>query len=130
MSNLNAAIVSIGQGVSITLATQLSVPGNVELHGEIEGDIECAEIRIGPTGRINGTLTADHIEVQGRVASQVRTETLVLREGSHTSGSVLYETVTIEAGARVDAQLTRSAQGVDAKLDTPATEDVTDVANQ
>ncbi|MBY5268486.1 bactofilin family protein [Spiribacter salinus] len=128
MSESENATVSIGEGVNIRLASLLAVPGNIELHGEIEGDVKCAAIRIGPSGKINGSLSADHVEVEGRVASQVSTGSLILRQGSQAAGNIEYETVTIEAGAHIDAQLTKFKTNRPALDETPE-KDTTDVAS-
>lgn len=130
MSDTETTTVTIGKDVHVKLASPLFVPGSVELHGEIEGDIQCTTIHVGPDGRVNGSLSAEHVEVEGQIASQTTTGVLILREGSRAGGSIEYDTVTIEAGAQIDAQLTKRKSSTQATLDIAADESLNDVASQ
>ena len=130
MSDSETTTVTIGKNVHVKLASPLVVPGDIELHGEIEGDIQCTSIYVGPTGRVNGSVSAEHVEVQGQIAKQTSTATIVLREGSYAAGSIEYDTVTIEAGAQIDAQLTKRSNEAEGSEHVASEESYSDVASQ
>lgn len=97
----------ISEGVVVSLSNELVVNGRIELHGEIEGNIACEQITIGPTGRIKGRLIADAADIKGEVSTELKVALLTLRDGARVSGKVEYVNLTAELGAQIDAQLSR-----------------------
>jgi cytoskeletal protein CcmA (bactofilin family) len=123
MSHTDVTAMTIGAGVVVRLASPLHVPGNIELEGEIEGDVTCEGIHIGLKGRISGSLTAENADVEGEIVNHLTAETLTLRESSRAGGSVEYGSISIEAGAQIDATLSKRQQkevDVNLKIDEVA----------
>ncbi|SIT65609.1 Polymer-forming protein [Ectothiorhodosinus mongolicus] len=94
----------VGEGVRVNAAVE--VPGEVHVEGTICGEVVGQHIKIGTTGRIEGCLEADHIEISGYAGEKVHArKTLVLRSTAHVIGEVQYEALQIEAGAKIQAKL-------------------------
>lgn len=108
--------VIVGEGV--TLTGEVDAPGLVRVHGTIEGSLVGDEVRVGATGRIKGSLTGRKVDLEGQVGEKVVAKTLALRATASVHGDVEYETIEIEAGARIDGSLHRA--GPDSVADSEA----------
>ena len=81
--------------------------GEVQIDGILSGDIRCAKLTIGETGRINGSVIADECLVHGEVIGQIQSDAVTLSRSSHVEGDVLHDTLAIEPGARLDGHCRR-----------------------
>lgn len=101
--------------------------GEVQIDGVLSGDIKCAKLTIGESGRINGSVIADDCLVHGEVIGQIKADSVTLSRSSRVEGDVLHDTLAIEPGARLDGHCRRldAIDADDPKLDLV----VTDVEN-
>ena len=76
--------------------------GEVQIDGELSGDIHCAKLTIGETGRITGSVVADDCLVHGAVVGQIKADAVTLSRSSRVEGDVLHDMLAIEPGARLD----------------------------
>lgn len=95
-------------GLGVRIVGTVTAPGCVRLLGSIEGDLESAEVVVAATGRLQGSLTAQRVEICGRVSNVVKgTESVVIRSTALVEGDLSYATLEMEAGARVHGTLRR-----------------------
>jgi len=76
--------------------------GVVHIEGEVDGDIECAELTIGSGGRVDGDVTAATVHVFGKMSGTIRARTVHIAAGAIVAGEVIHETLTVEPGAYLD----------------------------
>lgn len=94
----------IGEGVR--LAGKLEAPGAVLINGVVEGDVAAQDIRVGASGRISGSLTAQNIDLAGHAGQTITaTKHLVIRSGATVIGAIKYQSIEIESGARIEGSL-------------------------
>tara|TARA_R110000868_G_scaffold29889_6_gene111003 strand:+ start:18305 stop:18718 length:414 start_codon:yes stop_codon:yes gene_type:complete len=98
--------------------------GEVQIDGVLSGDIHCAKLTIGETGRINGSVVADDCLVHGEVVGQIKADAVTLSRSSRVEGDVLHDMLAIEPGARLDGHCKRldKADADDPKLDLVVTD--------
>ena len=98
--------------------------GEVQIDGTLSGDIHCAKLTIGETGRINGSVVADDCLVHGEVVGQIKADAVTLSRSSRVEGDVLHDMLAIEPGARLDGHCRRldKAETDDPKLDLVVTD--------
>jgi len=79
------------------------VHATADLHidGRIEGDISCAGIVQGESSEIVGAIVAETARLAGRVRGTVNAGHLVILKSARIDGDVVYDSLTIEQGARV-----------------------------
>ncbi|MDR9414011.1 MAG: polymer-forming cytoskeletal protein [Spiribacter sp.] len=109
MNDSESGALTVGEGVVVKLASELVVPGDIELKGEIVGHVQCKDIRIGPDGKLTGSLSASRLVVEGEISSEVAAESVILRESSRAVGIIEYGSIQIEAGAQIEAKLTEAS---------------------
>lgn len=102
---------SVGGSTFSILGADLAIKGNLvartDLHidGTVEGDIACASLVQGESGRIEGAIIADNARLAGTVTGSIDAGTLVILKTARIDGDVAYETLTIEQGAEVNGRL-------------------------
>ena len=98
--------------------------GEVQIDGELSGDIHCAKLTIGETGRISGSVVADDCLVHGEVVGQIKADAVTLSRSFRLEGDVLHDMLAIEPGARLDGHCRRldKNETEDPKLDLVVTD--------
>lgn len=94
-------------GTSMRVKGDLHSEGAVQIEGEIEGDVLCAEVTVGRSAKIRGQIHAETANIHGDVDGEIRARRVVLSSTAHVVGDIFHEEVAIEAGAYVEGQLLR-----------------------
>jgi cytoskeletal protein CcmA (bactofilin family) len=106
----------IGQGLKIIGR------GVLQVDGEIEGDVQAAEVIVGEKGQVTGMVAGRQVVVRGRVAGIVCGRTVALQVSSNVTGDLHHMSLLIEQGAMFDGRSRRakSEQDLNAILDGTA----------
>ncbi|KAB2920574.1 MAG: polymer-forming cytoskeletal protein [Hyphomicrobiaceae bacterium] len=95
-------------GSDLTITGNLESKGEIQIEGEIQGDIHAARVIVGERARITGSLLADDIIVRGNVAGSIRGNNVTLQSNSHVEGDVFHKSLAIEQGAFFEGKSRRS----------------------
>jgi cytoskeletal protein CcmA (bactofilin family) len=101
-------------GIASVIGTDLSVTGNlqskgeIQIEGQVQGDLTAARIVVGPNAKITGGIVADDIEVQGTVHGSIRGMRVTLKANSRVEGDVFHQMLAIEQGAYFEGKSRRS----------------------
>ena len=89
------------------------VSASVDLHvdGKIEGDLKCANLVQGEASEIKGAVVAETAKIAGLVDGSIDAKTLIVHATARITGDVVYETITIENGGKVDGKLSHRRHG-------------------
>jgi cytoskeletal protein CcmA (bactofilin family) len=93
----------IGQGLKIIGR------GVLQVDGEIEGDVQGAEVIVGEKGKVTGMVAAQNVIVRGKVSGVVCGRTIALQASSHVEGDVHHMSLAIEQGAMFEGRSRRAA---------------------
>lgn len=90
-----------------------NVAASVDLHvdGKIEGDLKCANLVQGEASEIKGAVVADTAKLAGLLDGSIEAKTLIIHASARVTGDVIYETITIENGGKVDGKLSHRRHG-------------------
>jgi cytoskeletal protein CcmA (bactofilin family) len=91
--------------------------GTLQVDGEVEGDVEGAEIIIGEEGRVTGTVAAERVIVRGRISGVIRALTVALQSSARVEGDIHHMSLAIEQGAEFDGRCRRPADASELQLD-------------
>ena len=86
----------VGQGLKIISQ------GILQVDGEIEGDVQGAEVIVGAKGKVTGKVTGQKVDVCGTVAGIVCGTTVVLKSSSTVEGDIHHMSLAIENGAQFE----------------------------
>ncbi len=85
----------------------LETEGDIQIEGEIEGDVRANLLTIGESATIRGEVVADDIVVNGRVIGRIRGLKVRLTASARVEGDVIHKTIAIESGAHFEGSVRR-----------------------
>ena len=90
----------IGEGASIK--GEIKEENEINVQGNIEGDISCKELIVGKTGSIKGKIKTNTLYVEGNVEGEIDVrELLKLMSSSYVSGKITYGSLQINEGGKL-----------------------------
>jgi cytoskeletal protein CcmA (bactofilin family) len=89
----------------LTIIGDLRCNGEIQVDGEVTGDIDCARLVIGEKARVRGEVLADQVIVRGEVQGRVRGGEVELAKSARVVGDILHRTLAMEAGAHLEGQV-------------------------
>ena len=93
----------ISNGVKITGAI-FADGAELQVHGEIEGNVRGGSITIGDTGLIKGDIVTESVTVHGRIEGSVRARKVQLMRNAHVLGDIVHQSLSVEMGAVFEGQ--------------------------
>ena len=77
----------------------VSCEGELQIDGNVKGDVKVARLTIGEHGEIEGSIVAESVECRGRVVGSITSKQVRLHAQSHVDGDITHEQLAMEAGA-------------------------------
>jgi cytoskeletal protein CcmA (bactofilin family) len=93
----------IGQGLKIICR------GVLQVDGEIEGDVQAAEVIVGELGKVTGMVAGQQVVVRGKVDGVVCGRRVALQASSNVQGDIHHMSFSIEQGAQFEGRSRRAA---------------------
>jgi len=94
-------------GADVRIVGDIITQGEMQIDGQVEGDITCARLVIGEGGRIMGAVKADTIRIHGHVTGTIVADAVKIAKTAQVVGDVTHETMEMEAGGHVEGHLIR-----------------------
>ena len=90
----------------------LTSEGEAHIDGKVHGDVKVSRLTLGENGLVEGSITADTVELRGKVTGPITAKLVRLFATSHVEGDITHEQLAMETGAHF--------QGRSLKLQRPA----------
>ena len=103
----------------VALEGNVSAKGEIQLDGEVHGDVHCAALEIGPKGLVVGKVVAADVVIAGRVRGPVNGEHVTLRQTADVEGDIYSSSLAMEQGARFEGRAQRNRPPVEIQQDPP-----------
>jgi len=117
----------IGSDLSIEgQAITIRCKGTLRVNGNIQADLHSRQLDVGREAIVTGSITADAVEVHGRVNGAILSNKVVLHATAEVEGDIAAQYLSIEQGASFDG---RSRRVRDPAEVNPQTEPVPALAN-
>jgi cytoskeletal protein CcmA (bactofilin family) len=97
----------IGQGLKIISR------GILQVDGEIEGDVQAAEVIVGEKGQVSGMVAGRQVVVRGKVSGVICGQTVALQASSQVDGDIHHMSFAIEKGAQFEGRSRRAKSEAD-----------------
>ncbi|MCB6178604.1 polymer-forming cytoskeletal protein [Rhodobacter sp. Har01] len=94
-------------GTDLRITGEISAAGTIEIFGEIDGNLTADTLMVGQEGRISGSVTAQAVEVKGRLDGKVDSGSFTMRSTAQVAADVVYTTLVIESGAHIEGRFSR-----------------------
>jgi cytoskeletal protein CcmA (bactofilin family) len=83
----------------LNIKGDLRSDGNLQINGQINGNVQCVHLTIGRSGCIIGNITADELVVLGEVRGIIRASRVIMQESARVKSEVFHQELVIEQGA-------------------------------
>ena len=77
----------------------ISGGGDLQIDGTIKGDVRVGRLIVGETGAVEGNVSADYIEVRGRVVGGISGKQVKLIATAYVDGDITAEQMSSDIGA-------------------------------
>jgi cytoskeletal protein CcmA (bactofilin family) len=95
-------------GEDLTINGNVASKGEIQVDGEIQGDIHCNSLLLGDKSQVTGGVTADDVVVRGKVLGSIRGLRVTLQAQAHVEGDIYHQSLAIEQGAYFEGKSRRS----------------------
>jgi cytoskeletal protein CcmA (bactofilin family) len=95
-------------GEDLTIRGNVSSKGEIQVDGEIEGDIRCGSLLLGDKSQVRGGVAAEDVVVRGHVIGSIRGLRITLQAQSHVEGDIFHQSLALEQGAYFEGKSRRS----------------------
>ena len=92
----------------LRITGEISSTGQVEVLGEVDGNIRANGVLIGAEGSVNGQISAATVEIKGKLDGRVASTDFALRSTAQVKAEVSYKTLVIDSGAQIEGRFTLS----------------------
>ena len=82
--------------------------GDIQIEGEVEGNIKASLLTIGKEAKIKGELNIDELIVNGHVSGTIRANKVTLTSSAKVEGDIIHQTIAIETGAHFEGSIEKS----------------------
>ena len=102
------------------LSSDLQIKGNirttgdVQIEGQVEGDIRAHLLTVGEGATVRGELVADDVVINGRIVGRVRGLKVRLTATARVEGDIIHKTIAIESGAHFEGSVQRQEDPLNA----------------
>jgi len=98
-------------GSEVTITGDIATASELHLDGKVVGDLSCGALTQGQGGEVRGNIKAAEARLAGLVDGAVEAGILTLEASARVTGDVLYESLSVAAGAEVEGRFKRRRGG-------------------
>jgi cytoskeletal protein CcmA (bactofilin family) len=86
-------------GADLVVKGSLTSKHDIQIDGNVDGDVRCAKLDVGSSGQIVGNIFAGDVTIHGTLKGNIWANKVLLCSGSRVDGDVVNRTFGIESGA-------------------------------
>ena len=94
----------------LTITGTVTSSGNLIINGNVDGEINCESLEIGPTGIVTGTVKAGQCSLAGKLEGKLSARTVNILSTGDLNGRLSYGKLEIETGANIALKLRKTKQ--------------------
>ena len=116
-------------GEDLTIRGNITCKGEVQVDGEIVGDIRCGSLLLGDKSQVRGGVAAEDVVVRGHLAGTITGVRITLQAQCHVEGDIVHQSLAIEQGAYFEGKSRRSDNPL-AEIKVPDANDSANLGSQ
>jgi cytoskeletal protein CcmA (bactofilin family) len=97
---------------TLAIVGDLRTDGDLQLDGHICGNVQCAQLIVGPSAGITGAIMAEEAVIRGRITGTIRANVVILQGTAHVESDIVYGVLAIDEGARFEGAVRCSSNPV------------------
>ena len=83
----------------VKIVGSIASQGELEIFGQIEGDVRASALTVGETGAVMGEVIAESVVVRGTIEGRIRGRKVQLCTGAKVRGDIFHASLAIEPNA-------------------------------
>ena len=91
----------------LLITGNLKTSGDIQVEGQVEGDIRAHLLTVGEGATVKGEVVADDVVINGRIIGRVRGLKVRLTSTARVEGDIIHKTIAIESGAHFEGSVQR-----------------------
>ena len=104
---------------NVSVDGDLASDGDIQLDGAVHGDLKVAHLSIGETGQVEGAISAEAVEIRGRVAGTITAKSVRLYATAKVDGDITHSQLAVEAGAHFAGRSVKLGEPLQEQLSLP-----------
>lgn len=105
---------------ALKITGELESTEDIQIDGQIEGDVRGVGVKIGQNAKVKGTVYGDEVELAGSIEGKIEAKKVILTGTARMTGDVWHQDVKIESGAYINGSLKPEMGKPDSKAETRA----------
>ena len=102
---MNAKPITSVLGPDARVEGNLTLSGDVQIHGAVEGDVSAGSVTLYPNSRVDGNIDAETIIIHGWVRGHLKARAIEVYSAGDVTGELDTERLSVEAGSRIEAKV-------------------------
>jgi cytoskeletal protein CcmA (bactofilin family) len=90
---------------ALKITGELESTEDIQIDGQIEGDVRGVGVKIGQNARVKGTVYGDDVELAGTIEGRIESKKVVLAGTARMTGDIWHQEIKIESGAYISGNL-------------------------
>jgi cytoskeletal protein CcmA (bactofilin family) len=90
---------------ALKITGELESTEDIQIDGQIEGDVRGVGVKIGQNARVKGTVYGDEVELAGTIEGRIESKKVVLAGTARMTGDIWHQEIKIESGAYISGNL-------------------------
>jgi cytoskeletal protein CcmA (bactofilin family) len=90
---------------TLKIKGQLESSEDIQIDGDIEGDVRGINVKIGQNAKVKGTVYGDEVELAGTIEGKIESKKVTLTGTARMTGDILHQDIKIDSGAFISGSL-------------------------
>jgi len=86
-------------GAGLTIIGKLECAGDIQIEGNIEGEVRGQGVRIGNGAVVKGAVLGEIVQLAGTIEGNIDAHSVILAKSARVTGDICYQSLQIEEGA-------------------------------
>lgn len=91
--------------IDLTIKGDLESAGEIQVDGQVDGDIRSKVLLVGKKATVNGEIYAETVRVHGNVNGQIKAKFVNLAKSARVVGDIHHENLSIQEGAFLEGRM-------------------------
>jgi len=100
---------------ALKITGELESTEDIQIDGQIEGDVRGVGVKIGQNAKVKGTVYGDDVELAGTVEGKIEAKKVLISGTARMTGDIWHQDIKVESGAYINGSLKPELGKSDAK---------------
>jgi cytoskeletal protein CcmA (bactofilin family) len=90
---------------ALKITGELESTEDIQIDGQIEGDVRGVGVKIGQNAKVKGTVYGDDVELAGTVEGKIEAKKVLIAGTARMTGDIWHQDIKVESGAYINGNL-------------------------